>query len=116
MSARVRYEVDAGVARVTLDAPERLNAVDPGMLEAVVAHVEAAGADPAVRVVAVTGAGQGKLSLKARGVNLQPPALPLALPLRAQLQGEHGICWETAFGAAGVQRNADGRFSARDLP
>lgn len=59
MSARVRYEVDGGVARVTLDAPERLNAVDPGMLEAVVAHVEAAGADPAVRVVAVTGAGRG---------------------------------------------------------
>ncbi len=59
MSARVRYDVAAGVARVTLDAPERLNAVDPGMLEAVVAHVEAAGADPAVRVVAVTGAGRG---------------------------------------------------------
>ncbi len=41
MSERVRYEVGDGVARVTLDAPERLNAVDPGMLEAVVAHVEA---------------------------------------------------------------------------
>jgi enoyl-CoA hydratase len=59
MSERVRYEVSDGVARVTLDAPERLNAVDPEMLDAVVAHVEAAGADPAVRVVALTGAGRG---------------------------------------------------------
>ena len=54
MSARVRYEVDGGIARVTLDAPERLNAVDPGMLEAVVAHVEAAGADPALAIRART--------------------------------------------------------------
>lgn len=59
MSAGVRYEVAGGVARVTLDAPDRLNAVDPAMLEAVVAHVVAAGADPAVRVVALTGAGRG---------------------------------------------------------
>ncbi len=59
MSERVRYEVGDGVARVTLDAPERLNAVDPAMLTAVVEHVEAAGVDPAVRVVALTGSGRG---------------------------------------------------------
>ncbi len=59
MSGKVRYEVADGVARVRLDAPERLNAVDPAMLDALVRHVEAAGADPAVRVVALTGAGRG---------------------------------------------------------
>lgn len=59
MSPSVRYEVSDGVARVTLDAPERLNAVDPDMLDAVVAHLEAAGADPAVRVVVLAGAGRG---------------------------------------------------------
>jgi enoyl-CoA hydratase len=59
VSERVRYEVRAGVARVTLDAPERLNAVDPAMLGAVVEHVERAGADPHVRVVALTGEGRG---------------------------------------------------------
>jgi enoyl-CoA hydratase len=59
VSSRVRYEVRDAVARVTLDAPDRLNALDPEMLDAVVGHVEAAGADPAVRVVAVTGTGRG---------------------------------------------------------
>ena len=59
MSDTVRYQVADAVARVTLDAPERLNAVDPEMLDAVVAHLEAAGSDPAVRVVALAGAGRG---------------------------------------------------------
>jgi enoyl-CoA hydratase len=59
VSAAVRYEVAGGIARVTLDAPERLNAVDPAMLEAVVERVESAGSDPAVRVVALTGSGRG---------------------------------------------------------
>ncbi len=58
MSEHVRYEVSAGVARVILDAPERLNAVDPTMLDAVVTHLEAATADPGVRVVALAGAGR----------------------------------------------------------
>jgi len=66
--------------------------------------------------IATTGSGQGKVSLKGRGPNLQPPTTPLALPIRAQLQGEHGVCWETTFDTAGVKRNAAGRFYASDLP
>lgn len=61
-------------------------------------------------------AGQGKVSLKGRGPNLQPPSAPLALPLRAQLQGEHGVCWENVFDTTGVKRNADGRFLGSDRP
>jgi len=66
--------------------------------------------------IATTGSGQGKVSLKGRGPNLQPPTTPLALPIRAQLQGEHGVCWEAVFGTTGVKRNAEGRFQASDRP
>jgi enoyl-CoA hydratase len=55
----VRTEVADGVARVTLQAPERLNAVDEAMLEAVAAAVTAFDARDDVRVIALTGAGRG---------------------------------------------------------
>ncbi|NHA66556.1 enoyl-CoA hydratase-related protein [Phycicoccus flavus] len=58
-SARVRVEADGAIGRITLDAPERLNAVDPEMCAAVVAALRELDADPAVRVVALTGAGRG---------------------------------------------------------
>jgi enoyl-CoA hydratase len=66
VSERVRYRVADGIARVVLDAPERLNAVDPEMLDAVVGYVSAAAEEPGVRVVAVTGSGRGFCS----GANL----------------------------------------------
>lgn len=64
----------------------------------------------------LTIASRGKVSLKGRGPNLRPPTAPLALPVRTQLQGEHGVCWETVFGTTGVKRNAEGRFTASDRP
>lgn len=71
MSDRVRYSVAGGIARVVLDAPERLNAVDPAMLDAVAGYVEAAGQESGVRVVAVTGSGRGFCS----GANLAGPSV-----------------------------------------
>ena len=55
----VLVETSGAVGRITLDAPERLNAVDPEMCRAVADAVMAFDADPAVRVVALTGAGRG---------------------------------------------------------
>ena len=55
----VRYGRDGGVAIVTLDRPDRLNAWTGRMhaeYRAVLAHAEA---DPSVRVVVVTGEGRG---------------------------------------------------------
>lgn len=54
----VRFEVDKGVARVTIDRPAVMNAVDAvthARLNEVWAAIEA---DPQVRVVVVTGAGE----------------------------------------------------------
>jgi len=54
----VRYEVDDGVATITLHRPERRNAFTLTMAAELAAAAEAADADDAVRVVVVTGAGR----------------------------------------------------------
>jgi len=55
---QIRYAVEDGVCTVTLDRPERLNAVTTSMLDELVAAFDRADADDAVRVVIVTGAGR----------------------------------------------------------
>lgn len=51
--------LDAGVYTLTLNRPERLNALTATMLEALLAALRRAQADPQVRVVLLTGAGRG---------------------------------------------------------
>ena len=58
-ATRVRVEVEGAAASIVLDAPERLNAVDPAMCAEVVAAVRRLDDDPAVRVIALTGEGRG---------------------------------------------------------
>lgn len=55
----ILYSVDAGVATLTFNRPDKLNALTPAMLERFFAGVEKAAADPVVRVIVVTGAGRG---------------------------------------------------------
>jgi enoyl-CoA hydratase/carnithine racemase len=59
MSDEVLSEVSDGVATVTLNRPDRLNAVTPTMARAYAQTLLALDDDPAVRVVVVTGAGRG---------------------------------------------------------
>ncbi|MEU7814363.1 enoyl-CoA hydratase-related protein [Pseudonocardia sp. NPDC049154] len=53
----VLYEVDAGVAVVTLHRPERRNAMTVPFMHGIEDALDRADADPAVRAVVVTGAG-----------------------------------------------------------
>ncbi|MGH3743457.1 MAG: enoyl-CoA hydratase/isomerase family protein [Mycobacteriales bacterium] len=53
----VRYETDNGIALVTIDRPEKRNAMTYAVLEEFIATIERAGADDAVRAVVLTGAG-----------------------------------------------------------
>src|SRR4051812_7857965 len=53
----VRYEVDSAVATLTLDRAAAKNALGPAEWRALAEYVAQAGADAAVRVLVITGAG-----------------------------------------------------------
>jgi enoyl-CoA hydratase len=55
----VRYELDGRVARITLDRPERGNAITLGLVGELAACVERADLDPSVHVLALSGSGTG---------------------------------------------------------
>lgn len=57
--ARVTVTVESGVADVRLNRPEKLNALDPPMFDALIAAGERIGADPSVRAVVLSGEGRG---------------------------------------------------------
>ena len=56
--ALVRWELAEGVALLTLNRPDKLNAFNAAMLDQWVAALERSQADPAVRAIVVTGAGR----------------------------------------------------------
>ncbi|HYB13618.1 MAG TPA: enoyl-CoA hydratase-related protein [Myxococcota bacterium] len=53
------FRREGAVATLTLNRPERLNAISQGMLEALSRHLVECNRDPSVRVVVLTGAGKG---------------------------------------------------------
>ena len=55
----ILYEVDDGRARITLNRPERLNAISRPMLAELSAKVVEANKDPDTRCIVLTGAGRG---------------------------------------------------------
>ena len=57
--ARVAVSIESGVADVRLNRPEKLNALDPAMFDALVEAAERVGTDPSVRAVVLSGEGRG---------------------------------------------------------
>jgi enoyl-CoA hydratase len=57
--ATLRYETAGRIARITLDRPERLNAIDEKMPGEIRAAVERANADDGIHVIVLQGAGRG---------------------------------------------------------
>jgi enoyl-CoA hydratase/carnithine racemase len=55
---QIRYDAAGGVATVTLNRPDKLNAVTTVLIRELIAAFDAAEADDAVRAVIVTGAGR----------------------------------------------------------
>src|SRR4030081_2855848 len=60
--SQIEYGVAGGVGTITLNRPDRLNAVTTTMARELVAAFDATDADDEVRVVPVTGAGRGFLA------------------------------------------------------
>lgn len=59
MTDWIAYAVDAGIATITLNRPEKLNALNSAMLQAIGQSLDLAEHDENVRVVVLTGAGRG---------------------------------------------------------
>src|SRR5206468_2300132 len=59
MSDEILYEVDDPVAVITLNRPDKLNAITYGMLADLRASVREANDDPRVVGIVITGAGRG---------------------------------------------------------
>lgn len=59
MSSAVLYSVEAGIAEITLNRPDRLNAVNYDLMLGLLDAARRADADPDVGCVIVTGAGRG---------------------------------------------------------
>jgi enoyl-CoA hydratase len=59
MTAVVRYETTGPIARITLDRPERGNAITAQLIGELTACVERADLDPSVHVIALAGSGPG---------------------------------------------------------
>src|SRR6476659_3591117 len=57
--ANIRYEVDDHVATITLDRPDRLNAMTDDVYDDLHAALDLIDADDDVRAVVITGAGRG---------------------------------------------------------
>jgi 2-(1,2-epoxy-1,2-dihydrophenyl)acetyl-CoA isomerase len=53
-----RYEYSAGLATITLDRPDKMNALTVEMREALATHFETAARDPSVRAVLLTATGK----------------------------------------------------------
>src|SRR5436190_6525514 len=56
---QIAYEVKDGIATITLDRPDALNAFTPQMMRELIDAFGAADTDDGVRVVVVTGRGRG---------------------------------------------------------
>ena len=133
----VLYEVSDGLATVTLNRPERLNAWNAEMEVAYFDRLEDAAADPDVKVIVVTGAGRGfcagadmealqaigesgRVSEERARRRPQTLALTIPKPVIAAVNGAcagiglvHALMCDLRFGAEGAKFTT--AFSRRGL-
>ena len=85
-SGQVLYEQVDGIAILTLNQPDKLNALTDAMVEACVRHIGAARLDDAVRVLVLTGAGRGFCSGADTGrmQSVAEAATPVSVKTRLQ--------------------------------
>src|SRR5438067_740946 len=117
------YEVDGPVARITLNRPERGNGITLDMPRELAECVERADLDPAVHVIALSGAGKGfcggyDLVMSAEGrmagegaeTDAAPPGSPLDPAVQARNHDPDGT-WDPMLDYAMMSRNVRGFMS-----
>jgi 2-(1,2-epoxy-1,2-dihydrophenyl)acetyl-CoA isomerase len=78
----LRYEAADGVATITLDRPDALNALTVSLKQELLAAFREAGRDSAVRAIVLTGAGRAFCAGQDLRERLEPDAVPLAVEIR----------------------------------
>jgi enoyl-CoA hydratase/carnithine racemase len=122
----VLYEVDGHVARITLNRPERLNAITLEMLDALTTRLRQADADSAVRCILLTGAGRGFCAgldlIEAAGrrdrldvlaFDFDPHAAPVVAMQQIDTPVIAAVNGPTAGYGVGIALNADIRVMSR---
>lgn len=97
---RVTVSVEAGVADVRLNRPDKLNALDPAMFEALVEASDRVAADQSVRAVVISGLGNGFCA----GLDLA------TFQAGADQAADNGAANPTA---GGIERRLEGRITNR---
>ncbi|HVV31225.1 MAG TPA: enoyl-CoA hydratase/isomerase family protein [Mycobacteriales bacterium] len=82
MPAVVLDTVEDGIARITLNRPERLNAIDGALLDGMDAALDALSEPSRFRVAVLTGAGRGFSA----GADLSGTGQPWTVPARAEFK------------------------------
>lgn len=99
----IAYQTDGRVATVTLNRPDRLNAIDPHMPGEIADAVQRANEDDAVHVIVLTGAGRGFCS----GYDLKLSAETTGEVTGSQLAGEGGGPWDPMRDFYMMNRNTE---------
>ena len=93
----ILYDVDDGIATITLNRPDKLNAFTTQMMVDMIAAFDATDADDDVRVVIVTGAGRGFCAGADLSAGGRPSTAPGRRRRRARRPGS-ATCSATAAG------------------
>ena len=122
----VQYEVEGHVAVVTLNRPDRLNAITLEMLDALTLRLREADGDPGVRCILLTGAGRafcagldlveaaGQMErLDAVALEHDPQAAPVVVMQQIDTPVVAAINGPTAGYGVGIALNADIRVMSQ---
>ena len=99
----VTYRTEGRIATITLNRPDRLNAIDADMPEEIADAVGRANADDAVHVIVLTGAGRGFCA----GYDLKLSAETKGEVTGSQLAGGDGAPWDPMRDFYMMNRNTE---------
>ncbi|MCJ7725356.1 MAG: enoyl-CoA hydratase/isomerase family protein [Acidimicrobiia bacterium] len=124
--SEVVYEADAHIASITLNRPDRLNAITMGMLDLLTEQLRRADADPEVRCILLTGSGRAFCAgldlveaagqaerLDALAFEFDPQTAPVVVMQQIDTPVVAAVNGPTAGYGVGIALNADIRVMSK---